>query len=347
MPGSEILTIGSIVKHRGEYNKDTVYYTNNQVTMYGCVFQALYNNFSDKAPLAVASDKTISLANTNLWKCIINNVDLYNATLSTNNINSRVTTIENSVSTIKSTAQSANDTAQSANKKADTALSTANAAQQATNSLTQRVDDNQDRIQDNTAAIEALQKNASPLTIICSTKAMAFELGENNRMSLSIPLFIYDNGNAITDKATVSAVVYTPVETGLATSWDGAKVTANAYVPGKHTIDVRASYQGKTANAKFDLYLTLPTTISAFSDGEEVQLTSETVTELPLKITVTKTGDNTSELLFNTPAYLKAEKITCNGIDVPIISDSDSKDNYVILSTLEEVVSDTYDFIIQ
>lgn len=347
MPGSEILTIGSVARHRGEYNKDTVYYTNNQVTMYGCVFQALSNNFSNKAPLTVASDKTISLANTNLWKCIINNVDLYNATLSTNNINSRVTTIENSVDTIKQTAQSANEAAQSATKKADAALSTANTTKQAVSNLTQRVDDNQDRIQDNTIAIEALQKNASPLEIICSTKTIAFEPDGDGKVALSVPIYIYDKGKAITDKAVVTVAIYTPVQTGLMASWDGTNVTANINVPGKHIIDMTATYQGKTASAKFDLYLTLPTTVSTFSDDEEIQLVAETTTGLPLKLTVTKTGDSVSELLFNTPAYLNAEKITCNGIDVPIISDVDSKDNYVILSTFEEIVSGTYDFIIQ
>lgn len=348
MAGSEILTIGSVSKHRGEYNKDTVYYLNNQVTMYGCVFQALSNNFSNMPPLTVASDKSISLANTNLWKCIIDNVALYNATLSTNNIDSRVATIEGNIDTIKSTAQTAQNTAQSAYTIANTAMSTANSTKQKTDNLEQRVDDNQSRIQNNTNAIDALQKGASPLNVVCSTKAIEFTPDDDGHMEISVPVIIYDNGTAITDKATVTATIYTPVQTGLITTWDGTAAKATAYVPGKHELEIRATYQGKIASEKFEFYLTLPTTVTTYSDsGEEVQLDSVESSELPIKVSVIKTGENASELLFNIPTYLNAEKVTCNGIDVPVTEEPEPMENYTTLCTEEEVVSGTYDFIIQ
>lgn len=347
MSSSEILTIGSVPKYRGEYNKDTVYYANNQVTMYGCVFQSIGNNFSNTPPLTVASDKTISLTNTNLWKCIINNVDLYNATLSTNNINNRVIAIENSVDTIKSTAQTANNAAQSANKQATTALSIATTVQQNVNDLTKKVNSNQQKIQENTTAIEALQKNASPLSIICTTKTIAFEPNDNGEAALSIPIYIYDNSNEITDKATVSVAVYTPIQTGLITSWDGANIIASTDVPGKHIIDITATYQGKTTNTNLEVYLTLPTTVSIISEDMELELANNTTIDLPIMISVRNIENKATQLLFNTPAYLNAERITCNGIDVPTTSDAETKNNYLTFRTLEKIVAGTYDFIIQ
>ena len=94
MSATEILTIGSVIKHRGAYNESTVYYANNQVTFYNCVFQAIGNNFSGVPPIKENTDGTIELANTTTWKCIIDNVKLYNAALSTNSLDNRITTAE-------------------------------------------------------------------------------------------------------------------------------------------------------------------------------------------------------------------------------------------------------------
>ena len=81
MAASDVLTIGSVVKHRGEYNNDTTYYVSNQVTMCGCVFQAIANNFKGVAPIKIAEDGSISLSNSVAWKCIIDNVAMYNYAL--------------------------------------------------------------------------------------------------------------------------------------------------------------------------------------------------------------------------------------------------------------------------
>lgn len=76
---ANILNIGSVVKHRGIYDKDTVYYKDNQVTMCGSLFQAISSNFKGVAPLAEASDGTVTLANKIFWKCVIDNTALYNS----------------------------------------------------------------------------------------------------------------------------------------------------------------------------------------------------------------------------------------------------------------------------
>lgn len=97
MADSKVLAIGSIVKHRGEYNNNTVYYVNNQVTMCNCVFQAMGNDFKGIVPLSVSDNQTVQLANTEVWKCIIDNVALYNASLSTNRIENRTTVNEKNI----------------------------------------------------------------------------------------------------------------------------------------------------------------------------------------------------------------------------------------------------------
>lgn len=107
MSTSGILTIGSVIKHRGAYNASTIYYTSNQVTMYNCVFQAISNNFNGIPPLEKNTDGTIKLANTSTWKCIIDNTSLYNAALSTNNLDARIGTIEDNVNAAVETSSKA------------------------------------------------------------------------------------------------------------------------------------------------------------------------------------------------------------------------------------------------
>ena len=97
MANSQILAIGSVAKHRGVYDASTTYYYQNQCTMYGSLFEALSDNFSGVAPMEVASDGSVSLANTSIWKCIVNNVDLYNKVLSTNALDTRVSTLETNI----------------------------------------------------------------------------------------------------------------------------------------------------------------------------------------------------------------------------------------------------------
>lgn len=106
MSATEVLTIGSIIRHRGTYNAETTYYANNQVTMYNCVFQAIGNNFSGIAPVEVNTDGTIKLTNTATWKCIIDNVTLYNAALSPNDLSTRMTAAEANIKSNSDTAAS-------------------------------------------------------------------------------------------------------------------------------------------------------------------------------------------------------------------------------------------------
>lgn len=92
---SDVISIGSMVKYRGAYNANTAYYTTNVVTMYSCVFEAISNAFVNIPPVKMNDDGTIALANTQAWRCLVDNVALYNAALSTNNLDSRMSAIEN------------------------------------------------------------------------------------------------------------------------------------------------------------------------------------------------------------------------------------------------------------
>lgn len=89
-----IAPIGSIITYRAPYDSNATYYYKNWVSMCCCVFEAQMDNFSGVPPLVIADDGTISLENKEYWKCIIDNVSLYNHTLSTNSIANRTSKIE-------------------------------------------------------------------------------------------------------------------------------------------------------------------------------------------------------------------------------------------------------------
>ena len=82
MADSQIFPIGSVEQFRGVYNSAEVYYYKNVITMYGSVFRAKANNFSNVPPLTVADDGTVSLTNNYTWDVVVDNTALYNATLS-------------------------------------------------------------------------------------------------------------------------------------------------------------------------------------------------------------------------------------------------------------------------
>ncbi len=94
------IVIGSSPKFRGEYSSTAIYYEENIVTSYGSVFKASANAFQDMPPIVEALDGTISLSENGCWITVIDNVDLYNAVLSTNSLSTRVTNLENNVTEI-------------------------------------------------------------------------------------------------------------------------------------------------------------------------------------------------------------------------------------------------------
>lgn len=94
------LIIGSAPKYRGEYSDLVTYYKDNIVTSYGSVFKAASNLFSDVPPIEVNQDGTVSLTNNGNWTCIIDNTSLYNATLSTNNLATRVENLEDDLDSL-------------------------------------------------------------------------------------------------------------------------------------------------------------------------------------------------------------------------------------------------------
>ena len=347
MSVTDVLTIGSVIKHRGEYSNDTTYYFNNQVTMCGSIFQALGNNFSAKAPLSIAKDSTVSLSNTSLWKCIIDNVNLYNATLSANNINDRVVALEGSVDKIKSTAQDANAVAQSASANANAAVTAVNSMKQYLTITQQQITNNSSRIDDNAAAISALQNKVSPLKVVCGKTAIGYTPDDNGEMKVSIPIYIYDDDEDVTSESTVSPYLFSPTQIGLVTSWDGSAANTVVVAPGRHVLKVSASHKGKSVNVEINVYMTLPITVTYNSGDLDTKYPTVTAKTLPVKISVAKTGRLSSKLLFNVPSYLNAKKITCNGVMVPISIDTASKTNYMVISTMEDVIPGNYDFLIE
>jgi len=83
-----------------------------------CVFIAKTNNLVNTPPITEDSPGgPISLANTEAWECILDNVSLYNNTLSTNNLESRLGSAEAAVQSAVNTANSASTAANTANNK--------------------------------------------------------------------------------------------------------------------------------------------------------------------------------------------------------------------------------------
>lgn len=94
---TKVLTIGNIPFHRGIYSDSVTYYVSNQVTMCNSVFQLLSNNVTGVPPLKTNSDGTVSLVNTTVWQCLLDNVAMYNRTLSANSLDTRITRNENTL----------------------------------------------------------------------------------------------------------------------------------------------------------------------------------------------------------------------------------------------------------
>ena len=110
--------LGSAVIWRGAWDDSKTYYKKHVVTMKTCVFIAKTNNLVDTPPITEDSPGgPIELANTEAWECVLDNVDLYNNTLSTNNLESRLQSAEAAVQSAVNTANSASTAANNANNK--------------------------------------------------------------------------------------------------------------------------------------------------------------------------------------------------------------------------------------
>lgn len=94
---TNVLTIGNIPFHRGIYSDAVTYYVSNQVTMCNSIFQLLSNSVTGVPPLKYNDDGTVSLVNTTVWKCVLDNVAMYNRTLSGNSFETRITRNENTL----------------------------------------------------------------------------------------------------------------------------------------------------------------------------------------------------------------------------------------------------------
>lgn len=94
MANGLMFPIDSVVNYRDPYDNTTVYYYKNWVSMCGCVFEAQSDCFSGVPPLTYGVDGSISLVNQEYWKCIIDNVKLYNNVLSTNSLAYKIKKME-------------------------------------------------------------------------------------------------------------------------------------------------------------------------------------------------------------------------------------------------------------
>ena len=111
---SESFLIGSSLVWRGRYSENERYYKKHIVTYYTCLFVCKANDMIGVSPIVVGETGEISLANTEAWDCIIDNIELYNATLSTNNLASRISGIESNVEKAVNVANAANQSSQQA-----------------------------------------------------------------------------------------------------------------------------------------------------------------------------------------------------------------------------------------
>ena len=87
---TKTIIIGSMAVYRGTYTESTVYYKENVVTYYSCVFKAASNNFSGVPPINVGTNGAITIVNTNYWTCVVDNSKIYNMALSCQNVDNKL-----------------------------------------------------------------------------------------------------------------------------------------------------------------------------------------------------------------------------------------------------------------
>lgn len=87
---TKTIIIGSMAVYRGTYTESMVYYKENIVTYYSCVFKAASNNFSGVPPINVGANGAITIVNTNYWSCIVDNTNIYNMALSCQNVDNKL-----------------------------------------------------------------------------------------------------------------------------------------------------------------------------------------------------------------------------------------------------------------
>lgn len=107
MSNEKSILIGASLLWCGAYSASKTYYKKNIVTCYSCVFVCNANGVVGISPVTVAQNGTISLSENAVWDCVLDNTNLYNATLSTNNLENRIGTVESNVASAVNTANAA------------------------------------------------------------------------------------------------------------------------------------------------------------------------------------------------------------------------------------------------
>ena len=107
MSNEKSILIGASLLWCGAYSASKTYYKKNIVTCYSCVFVCNTNGVVGASPVAIAQNGTISLSNNDVWDCIIDNTNLYNAALGTHSLEARIGEAEDNAELAVRTANTA------------------------------------------------------------------------------------------------------------------------------------------------------------------------------------------------------------------------------------------------
>lgn len=80
---NDIMNVGAIPLNRGPYTDHSNYYKANIITMCSCIFRCDANQVSGMPPLTLKDDGSgdYEFANTSVWTCVMDNLELYNRTM--------------------------------------------------------------------------------------------------------------------------------------------------------------------------------------------------------------------------------------------------------------------------
>lgn len=320
MSNTNSIVIGYIPTNRGQYNQTSTYFEGNIVTYYGSQFSARTNNFSNIPPLSLSDDGTVYLANESYWKVITDNVALYNASLSKKNLSNRVETLEKNMDSAVSKSSSAFLTASAASDDVEKLNGKVTTLEKNIISAGDKIKENSNAISSNERAIKALQLGASPLTVECElSNGFEFNFVDSQvSFQVSIPFKILDGSNDITESSTTSATITNPNGDLTKLSGNLTSLDFGATIPGKYSLAIKSTNDGRAANASYDFYVKAPVKMASVVDGNAVVRSFMYINDFPARFTFSSDDDYVDTLRFYIPKYLSnSPSLSCEGITVP------------------------------
>lgn len=347
MSNTSSIIIGNIPTNRGQYNPSSTYYEGNIVTYYSSQFSAKTNNFSKIPPLTVANDGTVAIANEAFWEVVTDNIELYNASLSNNNLSKRVSDAEGKIKEIDSKATTAASSASAASSSVEKLGSAVDGMKTDITNMGKSISSNTSAIESNARAIKALQLGVSPLTFECEVKnGLEFNFeDQQNIFQARIPFKILNGTTDITADSNTTALVTYPNGNVINLNGKLTELDFDVEIPGKYSISIKSTNDGRVANANFDIYIKAPIKMAIVSDEEENIRTLAYTNNLPAKIEFATLTDFGGTLRFYVPKYLsQSPSVSCGGIMVP----TTLKENniYWQLDYVDGVKEGTYNFTI-